>query len=205
MARKAEVVQANLRGRAGETRGLGSPARQRLLQTATRLFYAEGIHMVGVDRLAAEAKVTKATFYRHFPAKDDLVRAYLEEHDQRIRVTVDALAGRAGSASEVLTALVTGIEQRIQSPGFRGCAFLNAAAEYPDHDHPVRLVVAAHRRWFRLFLTQLLRNSRHPRPEPAAATLMLLLDGAMSAGHVDDPPARWTASRAGSTWCSPTS
>jgi AcrR family transcriptional regulator len=171
----------------GSPRQAGPPARQRLLQAATRLFYAEGIQAVGVDRLVTEAAVTKATFYRHFPTKDDLVRAYIQERDQAVRATADALAGEITSATDVVTALVTEIGHQMCSAGFRGCAFINATVEYPDPDHPVRHAVAEHRRWFRTLLTQLLQDTGHPHPETAAETLVLLRDGAMMGGYLDDP------------------
>ncbi|MFD1052597.1 TetR/AcrR family transcriptional regulator, partial [Kibdelosporangium lantanae] len=83
----------------------GSEARSRLLTTATRLFYTEGIHSVGVDRIVAEAKVTRATLYRHFPGKDDLIVCYLQEADHAIRGNVDAIVARRLSASETLRAI----------------------------------------------------------------------------------------------------
>src|SRR5690348_5210589 len=102
-----------------------SEARQRLLATATKIFYQEGIHSVGVDRIIAEAKVTRATFYRHFPGKEDLVLAYLNAVDQAIRGQVET-AIAAVPAPEALRAIAASIAQDIQSAGFRGCAFLNA-------------------------------------------------------------------------------
>ena len=71
------------------------PARRRLLDTATRLFYEAGIHAVGIDRIIAEAGVAKATFYNHFPSKDDLVVAYIEEQDRlgRAAVVTDSSSG----------------------------------------------------------------------------------------------------------------
>ncbi|GAA3571183.1 TetR/AcrR family transcriptional regulator [Nonomuraea rosea] len=164
-----------------------SPARERLLQTATRLFYGQGIQSVGVDRLVAESEVTKATFYRHFSSKDDLVRAYIERLDQEIRAAADVLARQVGDPADVLTALVAQIGHQVCTPGFRGCAFISAAVEFPDPEHPVRRAVAGHRRWFRDLLTRLLRDTGHPQPEAAAQTLVMVRDGAMMGGYLDDP------------------
>src|SRR4051812_49622011 len=97
-----------------------SEARLRLLTTATRIFYAEGIHAVGVDRIIAEAKVTRATFYRHFPGKEDLILAYLREVHQHDRSHVEAAVAAGPSAAETLVAVAGSIAGRIQSPGFRG-------------------------------------------------------------------------------------
>ena len=169
-----------------ETEPRPSEARTRLLTTATRIFYAEGIHSVGVDRIIAEAKVTRATFYRHFPGKEDLVLTYLQAADQAIRGQVDtAIAGRP--AAEALRAIAAGIAQGIQSPGFRGCAFLNAVAEYPDPEHPVHKAVLAHRQWFHDTINTLMTSIQKSEAEPAAQHFVMLRDGAMAAGCLFDP------------------
>src|SRR3982751_3563085 len=94
-----------------------SEARTRLLNTATRIFYAEGIHSVGVDRIIAEAKVTRATFYRHFPGKEDLSLAYLREVHQMDRGQIDAAIAAAADSSPVdpLLAIAGAIAAGIQS------------------------------------------------------------------------------------------
>src|SRR5689334_18106094 len=114
-----------------------SEARSRLLDTAIGIFYAEGIHSVGIYRIVAEAKVTRATLYRHFPGKEDLVLAYLGEVDRAMRGQAEAAIAGAATAPDGVRALADAIAQGIRSPGFRGCAFLNAVAEYPDPAHPV--------------------------------------------------------------------
>ena len=162
-----------------------SEARDRLLATATRIFYAEGIHSVGVDRIIAAAKVTRATFYRHFPGKEDLVVAYLQAADQAIRGQVDgATAGLP--APDALQAVAESIAQDIRSAGFRGCAFLNAVAEYPDPGHPVHQAVLAHRQWFLETITSLLAGIQKAEAEPAAQHFVMLRDGAMAAGCLFD-------------------
>ncbi|MBM0231952.1 TetR/AcrR family transcriptional regulator [Micromonospora sp. STR1_7] len=164
-----------------------SEARHRLLSTATRVFYAEGIHSVGVDRIIAEAKVTRATFYRHFPSKEDLILAYLREVHQMERRTVDAAIATNPSPVDTLLAIAGSVAQGVQSPGFRGCAFLNAAAEYPDTDHPVRQEIIAHRQWFLDTLTTLLAQVHEETADPAARHFAMLRDGAMAAGCLFDP------------------
>ncbi|BCY08951.1 TetR/AcrR family transcriptional regulator [Actinoplanes sp. L3-i22] len=165
-----------------------SEARTRLLTTASKIFYSEGIHAVGVDRIVAEAKVTRATFYRHFPGKEDLILAYLREVHQMDRTQVDAAIAAGGrSPVDLLTAIAAAISARIQSPGFRGCAFLNAAAEYPDKDHPVHREIVAHRQWFLDTLTTLMAQVHAATAEPAARHFVMLRDGAMAAGCLNDP------------------
>ncbi|MCG5456491.1 TetR/AcrR family transcriptional regulator [Micromonospora sp. PSH03] len=165
-----------------------SEARLKLLRTATRIFYAEGIHAVGVDRIIAEAKVTRATFYRHFPSKDDLILAYLREVHQLERGMVDEALAANRSPVDPLLAIANSIAQNIQSPGFRGCAFLNAAAEYPDTNHPVHQELVAHRQWFLDTITTLMTQVHEGTADPAARHFVMLRDGAMAAGCLSDPP-----------------
>lgn len=164
-----------------------SEARSRLLRTASELFYAEGIHAVGVDRVIAAAPVTRATLYRHFPSKDDLVVAYLTQADEAIRARLNAARSRDASPDDIVRDVGWAIAEDIQSPGFRGCAFLNAAAEYPDPTHPVHQAVLRHRQWFLAVLTELFAGTGKPDAEPAARHFVMLRDGAMSAGCLTDP------------------
>jgi AcrR family transcriptional regulator len=163
-----------------------SEARQRLLTTATRIFYAEGIHSVPVDRVIDEAKVTRATFYRHFPSKEDLVLTYLLAADQAIRGQTEAAIADL-PASDAARAVAASIAQGIQSSGFRGCAFLNAVAEYPDPEHPVHRAVIAHRQWFLDTIQSLMTRIEEEKAEPAAQHFVMLRDGAMAAGCLFDP------------------
>ena len=164
-----------------------SEARQRLLGTAIKVFYADGIHSVGVDRIIAEAKITRATFYRHFPGKDDLVVAYLQEVHGMERAAITRAIAANPTASASLLAIADGIAANIQSPGFRGCAFLNAAAEFPDVDHPVRRQVIAHRQWFLDTLTTLMAQVAEESSDAAARHFVMLRDGAMAAGCLFAP------------------
>ncbi|MEO3743428.1 TetR/AcrR family transcriptional regulator [Plantactinospora sp. B5E13] len=164
-----------------------SEARQRLLDTATRIFYGEGIHSVGVDRIIAEAKVTRATFYRHFPGKEDLVVAYLQAADQAIRDQVETAVTAGVPAPDALRAVAESIAHGIRSANFRGCAFLNAVAEYPDPDHPVHQAVLAHRQWFLDTINTLMASIQKAEAEPAAQHFVMLRDGAMAAGCLFDP------------------
>jgi AcrR family transcriptional regulator len=164
-----------------------SEARLRLLTTATRIFYADGIHAVGVDRIIAEAQVTRATFYRHFPGKDDLVLAYLREVHRLDRAGVDAAVAANPSPAGALLAIAGSIAAGIRSPAFRGCAFLNAAAEFPGADHPVHQQIIAHRQWFLDTLRALLAQVAEESSDAAARHFVMLRDGAMAAGCLFDP------------------
>ncbi|MBB4683999.1 TetR/AcrR family transcriptional regulator [Amycolatopsis jiangsuensis] len=165
-----------------------SEARARLLATATRIFYAEGIHSVGIDRIVAEAKVTRATLYRHFAGKDELVVAYLQGIDQAERDQIGSALDSDRSAADVVRAVAESIAEGIQSDVFRGCAYLNAAAEYPDPAHPVHQTVLTHRQWFLQTVIDLFARVGDT-PEPAGRHFVMLRDGAMAAGCLSDPSA----------------
>ncbi|MEV6412171.1 TetR/AcrR family transcriptional regulator [Kribbella sp. NPDC051718] len=164
-----------------------SEARLRLLGTATRVFYTEGIHSVGIDRIVAEAQVTRATLYRHFTGKEELVVAYLESVAQLERDQLDHAITSAASPADSIRAVARSITTAITSDGFRGCAFLNAAAEYPDPDHPVHQAVLAHRNWFATTIATLFSDLGDANPQPPARHFVMLRDGAMTAGCLTNP------------------
>jgi AcrR family transcriptional regulator len=168
-----------------------SPARERLLATASQLFYAEGIGNVGVSRIVAESHVTLATFYRHFPSKQDLVVAYLRGiHDQEVAWS-DEMSTRL-RGRELLNAIRDFVVSQISDPAFRACAFTNAASEIEAADSPIRHVVTEHRAWYHGLLRTGFAQSGHPQPSIAARQFLALRDGAMTAGYLDS---RATAKR----------
>src|SRR6478735_7084836 len=159
-------------------------ARQRLLDAATDLFYNEGIHSVGVDRIIEEAGVTRATMYKQFDGKEGLVLAYLEGEDQGLRSLFAQAAAVSDDPDVLLDLVVSGIEQDIRERHTRGCPFINAAAEYPD-EGPVRDLIAEHREWFRETLRQLAEGAGLRDPAGVAASLVLLRDAALVGGYLD--------------------
>ena len=165
-----------------------SEPRERLLATAAAVFYADGIRSVGIDRIIAEAGVTKATFYRHYPSKEDLVLAYLRREDSGIRHRLESLAADSDPL-DVLRAVGSGTADELCRNGFRGCAFINAAAEYPDPTSPVRRLIDEHRAWFRQFVVDALAGAGHYDPEGGADHFALMRDGAMVQGYLSDPRA----------------
>jgi AcrR family transcriptional regulator len=179
-----------------------SEARERLLSTASGLFYREGIRAVGVERILAEAPATRATFYRHFPSKEDLVLAYLRGVDTDMRTGIQAAVQAAPSPADAVRAIGTAVADDLARPDFRGCAFLKAAAEYPDPDDPVRQVILDHRAWYATTLTELFAqvfgsSPRRPKPEHAARHFVMMRDGAMSGAHLDDVESVGAAFRRG--------
>jgi AcrR family transcriptional regulator len=166
-----------------------SEPRDRLLRTASELFYRDGINSVGVDRILSEAQVTRATFYRHFAGKEGLVEAYLNREDETVRGYFSAAAEHATSPQHYLEMAVAGIAEDALRYHTRGCPFINASAEYPDPDSPVRQLVRTHRAWFRDALEAALANAGRPEAAERARTLVLLRDAALVGGYLDGPDA----------------
>lgn len=162
-----------------------SAPRRRLLDTATRLFYSEGIRAVGIDRIIGEAGVAKATFYNHFPTKDDLVLAYVEEQDHLGREAVAMLPKQP--PRDMIAAVLGRISDAVVAGGWRGCPFLNAAAEYPNPKSPVRQAIDQRRLWYHGVLRDLLAATGDPAPSVTASLLVALSDGLLEAGYLDDP------------------
>jgi AcrR family transcriptional regulator len=163
-----------------------SSPRDRLLATAQRLFYGEGINSVGVDRILAEAGVTRATMYRHFSGKEGLVVAYLDLEDAIIRGYFEAAAAAPGTPVELVERVIDGIAEDATRYHTRGCPFINASAEYPDSDSPVRAVVARHRAWFRETLAAVATAAGLPEPDRTAAALVQLRDAMLVGAYLDD-------------------
>ncbi|MFE2727325.1 TetR/AcrR family transcriptional regulator [Kitasatospora sp. NPDC059327] len=155
---------------------MATHARDRLLQTAEELFYAEGIHAVGVDRLLAVSGVGRASFYRHFTGKDALVAAVLTRRDASWRAWLeDAVDAHGGGPLAVFDALAQGATD----VNFHGCAFINAMAEISDPASEVYRLAEAHKRAVTAFLDGLLEAAGHSRHAELAPQFALLMDGAI--------------------------
>lgn len=134
-----------------------------------------------------EADVARGTFYRHFQGKDDLVRAYLEARYQRIRVSLAAAKEETDSPTAFIEAVARGIGAEMCSGGFRGCPFINAAAEYPESDSAVHQVVLAYRDWFHQMVQDAFQQVGVTDPKWSADAMAALRDGAMVAAYLGDP------------------
>jgi AcrR family transcriptional regulator len=159
-------------------------ARERLLAVAGELFYRQGIRSVGVDEIVASADVAKMSLYRSFASKDDLVAAYLREHDARYWRWWDGVFERhAGAPREQLKALFRALARRTTRSDWRGCPFTNAATEFPEPDHPARRVAEANKRELRRRLTELARTAGARDAAALADQLVLLFEGAYSSAQ----------------------
>jgi AcrR family transcriptional regulator len=167
-------------------------ARDRVLRVASALFYEHGIHAVGIDRVIEEAGVAKATLYRHFPTKDDLIAASLEEANRRFWAWLDGAVARDLYPREALGAIFDAVAKLTASPACLGCAFQMTAAEFPDRSHPGHAIALAHKNAVRARLRELAVTAGASRPDELADGLFLLMDGAFAAARMYGPdnPAR---------------
>ena len=166
-----------------------SAARQRILETAHDLFYRDGVRATGIDRVIAEAEVTKVTFYRHFHSKGELIEEFLAyRHERWMSWFVEALARHGGGP----TAIAAALEEWLQKPEFRGCAFINVVAELPDGGTQIAAIARNHKDDMRRAIAQVLPTS--PRRAQLAASLALAFDGAIVRAQMDGSAAQAVAS-----------
>lgn len=153
--------------------------REKILETASTLFYRRGVRAVGVDLVVAEAGVAKTSLYRHFRTKDDLVAAFLAREDEDFWGTWDRVADtHKDDARAELDAHLEWIGERVGRPNYRGCPQINVAAEFPEADHPARKVAAAHKLELRHRLKGIAERLGIGRPDELAGQLALLINGA---------------------------
>jgi AcrR family transcriptional regulator len=163
-----------------------SPARERILDAASTAFYRRGINAVGVDAVVAEAGVAKATLYRHFPSKDELIVAFLRRRDTRWRGWLrDAVERLAPAPADRPLAVFDALGEWFSSDEFRGCAFINAAAEIADAAHPARAAVEDHKRLLAEYLDEVLREAGAADPAADAGALLLLVEGAIVSALIE--------------------
>lgn len=162
--------------------------RERILETADRLFYGHGIRAVGVDTIAAEVGISKRTLYNHFPSKDDLIVAYLS---RRFKPS----ATSAQPPTEQILGDFDRLERSFAGSGFRGCPFVNAVAELKEPGHAANKIALAFKEQRRAWFRDLLRRLPVADPESLATQLMLLVDGAIAAAVVRGDPTMARAAR----------
>lgn len=161
-------------------------AAERILATASELFYREGIRAVGVDEIVSRAGVTKPSLYRSFASKDELAAAYMRGYDAdfwlRFEATLDE--GPAGDPRGRLMAFLERVGRRAQSADYRGCGMTNAAVEYPDRDNPARKVAEGNKQELRRRLTELAAAMGAVDPEMLGDGLLLMVEGAYASGQL---------------------
>src|SRR6478609_2028475 len=159
-------------------------ARERLLQAADELFYEEGIHTVGIDRVIERAGVAKASLYKNFGSKDELVREYLARRHVRRQARITTMLEKYDAPRDQVLGVFEVLADIASMPGFRGCAFINASAEAPPGSSVVG-VTEESRGWVRSLFVELATNAGVADPDGLAAELVLLYDGATVGGQMD--------------------
>jgi AcrR family transcriptional regulator len=172
----------------------GPSARERLLAAASELFYDEGVHTVGIDRVIERAGVAKASLYNTFGSKDELVRAYLEQRHAGILARITRYVERYAGPRERLLGVFEAQGELFAEPGFRGCAFVSASAESPGE--AVSRAADDYRGEVRGLLTGLAREAGAPDPEKLGRQLHMIYDGASLSARMDRDPAAAVAARA---------
>jgi AcrR family transcriptional regulator len=174
----AALVGGELRTNRGPAR---ATARERLLEAASRLFHENGIQATGVDALIAAAGIAKATFYRHFPSKDDLVVAWLRDPRtrwlDRVRADVEAQAAEGPAA---IPLFFEALGDWLETEGYRGCPYLNTSVEITDPAHPARAAVVDFLQEVEDYLADVVAAARYRNARALAAQLQSLAAGSIS-------------------------
>ncbi|MEZ5945177.1 MAG: TetR/AcrR family transcriptional regulator [Planctomycetaceae bacterium] len=163
------------------TRTNKSDARQRIVETAERLFYAEGVRSVGIDRVIAEAEVAKMTLYNHFPSKDDLILAVLQYREEKFDALFEKwMQKHVKAGMDRLEAFFAALKDWFKSPGFRGCMFINSCAELADANHAGSKFSAQHKERFHEMLKQVINECAGAKAaDSTASAISLLVEGAI--------------------------
>jgi AcrR family transcriptional regulator len=179
----------------------GAGVGERILATASELFYREGVRAVGIQRVIDEAGIAKASLYAHYTSKDELVAACLTRHGDSWRTSVEeGLRDPSLDARAKLLRIFDLQFERITSPGFRGCPFQNTGIEFADGGHPAGAVTVTYRRWLHDLFASLVREAGLRNPDAVAGALIVLHDGSAASAQVDGNPdaarhARWAAAQ----------
>ncbi len=162
----------------------GLSARERILVTAHDLFYSQGVRATGIDSIIAASGVAKLTFYRHFPAKDVLVTAFVDyRHERWMAWFIDALGRHGAIEGGGFAPLVRAVKEWFDQPAFRGCAFINLVAELGESQPEVLAIAKQHKNDMLQVVTALLPGS--PDRHAIASAAALAIDGAIVRAQMD--------------------
>ncbi len=176
------------------TRALEGTARERLLAAANELFYEDGIHTVGIDKVIERAGVAKASLYSTFGSKDELIRAYLEARQVARERRITERVARHTSPRAKILAVFDLMGELYAEPTFRGCAFARAVSE--SAPPKAKKVCRDARAWTRALFTDLARGAGARDPDELGAQLHLVYDGATLRAQIErDPSAAVTAKK----------
>jgi AcrR family transcriptional regulator len=158
--------------------------KDKVFQTAARLFYQSGYRAIGVDTIAAESGIGKMTLYRHYPSKDDLIVAYLKDSDEFFWASFGQITKNAATPRDKLLAFFEALQGYVTTPACYGCPFLNVATEYPETNYPGHQAAIEHKQSVRARFRQLAKEAGAKKPDALADQLFLLMDGAYMASRM---------------------
>jgi AcrR family transcriptional regulator len=178
-------IDGTIKAAAGAGSDTPPRAAEKILGVARDLSYRRGIRAIGVDEIVKQAGVTKPSLYRSFPSKDELAASYLRVYDREFWARFDeAVAAHPGEPRAQILAFLTRVGKRTQKPGYRGCGMTNAAVEYPEHDHPARIVSEDNKRELRRRLRAMAAAMGARDAETLGDGLLLLIEGAYISGQL---------------------
>jgi AcrR family transcriptional regulator len=181
-------MKAGVRPRRGAPLKGEASARERILATASELFYREGIRAIGVDTVVERSGVSKTSLYRLFESKDALIAAFAAEKDRLFWAWWDHTEEQhVGDPRALLEALLSGVAKRIEHPAYRGCPFLNLATEFPDDNHPGRVIARGNKEEMRARLATIVARLGASDPDRTASQIALLINGAYVIGLMAEP------------------
>ncbi|WP_299844901.1 TetR/AcrR family transcriptional regulator [uncultured Roseovarius sp.] len=159
--------------------------RDELVEKALAIFYQNGFHATGMDRLVADTGISKTSMYKHFRTKEDLILAALTLRDKLFRDwLVQRIEEAAATPRERILALFDVLGEWFASADFRGCMFIKASAEFQNHNHPVRQQSAEHKQLIQKYIQKLAEQAGLPQPVNLARQIIILKEGAIVATHV---------------------
>ena len=158
--------------------------RERILNTATELFFSRGINSTGVDTIVAEAGTTKMTLYKYFHSKELLIIEVLKKSQQDLYAWLEIGLAKNNKPEDKLNHLLDLIDEWIKAPDFKGVTFIKASTEFPQENNAIHQLSSEQSKQFKLFITQVARDAGIKDAETLALQLALLIEGAMQAEHI---------------------
>jgi AcrR family transcriptional regulator len=191
LRRVAKLTRGTLRRTSVNLRQVGcdmprSMTRQRLIDVGVQRFYRDGFRNVGIDQILNEVGISKTAFYKHFESKEDLMLAALEDNNCRVQEMFRGLMRELGGASAVgqLNALMDVVERIVDTEGFQGCIFVNAAIEFPLAHEPAHLAAARSKQAIEELVCEIAMQAGAADPRILAKELCLIMEGAYVTRHV---------------------
>lgn len=168
---------------------LSSGARERIVLTASRLFYREGVRATGIDKIIAESGVAKMSFYRHFPSKNNLITEFLvQRHCAWMEWFTAAVESRLLPTGTGIEVIADVLQSWFEEPDFRGCAFINTLAETPMAEAEPNQITLIHKVALEAYLADLLAKLGNPTSKEAAAAAMIVIEGTIVRAQMTGDP-----------------